>query len=106
MLSTNKTAKGQFIAIAAASMMALLVAAPVIAIALHWLSPDVAVLKHLWQTQIVQLLINTLLLALGVGITATVIGVSSALLVSLFNFKGRKLIEWLLVLPLDRKSVV
>jgi len=81
-------------------LMALLVAAPILAIALHWVDPDLSQLSHLWQTQIPQLVLNTLLLALLAGVLASVLGVSSAILVSLFSFKGRAIFEWLLVLPL------
>jgi len=81
-------------------LMALLVAAPIIAIGLHWLNPDFSQLSHLWQTQIPELIVNTLLLALVVGVLASVFGVSSAVLVTLFAFRGRAIFEWLLVLPL------
>ncbi len=86
--------------------MALLVAAPIVAIALHWIAPDVAILSHLWQTQIPHLLANTLILAISVGVLATLFGVSAALLVSLFSFKGRVVFEWLLVLPLAMPAYV
>ncbi|WP_194775067.1 ABC transporter permease [Pararhodonellum marinum] len=43
---------------------------------------------------------NTLLLLIGVALVTFLLGVSTAWLVSNYNFPGRKYFEWLLILPL------
>lgn len=45
-------------------------------------------------------LVNTLLLALGVGVGTLVLGTVTAWLVTMCHLPGRRLLEWLLVLPL------
>jgi iron(III) transport system permease protein len=52
------------------------------------------------------MLINTLVLALGSGLFAGVMGVSFAYIVTFFRFPFRKTFAWLLVLPLAMPSYV
>ena len=61
--------------------------------------PAPPLLGHLVSTVLPRYLINTLLLMLGVGILACLFGISSAWVVSRYDFKGRTLFSWLLILP-------
>ncbi|RMH79296.1 MAG: iron ABC transporter permease [Acidobacteria bacterium] len=63
------------------------------------LTVDPELWVKLYQTRLSVLLPNTLKLLLSVGCLVLLIGVSSAWLVSRYNFPGRRLWEWLLVLP-------
>ena len=81
----------------AVAAMALL---PVVAIL--WLAffPTENIWPHLVATSLPRYLSNTLFLMLGVGISVFVTGVSTAYLVSHYEFPLRRYFEWLLLLPL------
>jgi iron(III) transport system permease protein len=55
---------------------------------------------HLWRTQLVELLANTLALLVGVGVGTLVVGTVLAWLVVHYRFPGRDIFEWALILPL------
>lgn len=55
---------------------------------------------HLVNNLLTSYLINTFVLVFGVGGLAFVVGTISAWLVSVFNFPGRRIFQWALVLPL------
>jgi iron(III) transport system permease protein len=61
---------------------------------------------HLWRTQLVELTINTLALVTGVGLGTLVIGTALGWLVTSYEFPGRRLFEWLLILPLALPAYV
>jgi iron(III) transport system permease protein len=61
---------------------------------------------HLWRTQLVELVVNTLLLLLGVGAGTLGLGASLAWLVVAHRFPGRNLFEWALMLPLAMPAYV
>src|SRR5690625_5058406 len=56
--------------------------------------------NHLIEHSLPSYFVNSLILLIGVGFSAFVIGVSMAWLVSIYDFPGRKYFEWLLILPL------
>ncbi len=70
------------------------------------LTPRPEVWAHLWQTQLIELLVNTLLLLVGVGIGAGVLGAALAWLVVMHRFPGRSFFEWALLLPLAMPAYV
>ena len=55
--------------------------------------------EHLVDTVLVTYVINTLLLMGGVGGVAIVFGISSAWVISRYDFGGRGVFEWMLLLP-------
>ena len=65
-----------------------------------------AVWERLWATRIPELLFNTVTLAIGVGLTTLVLGVSLAWLVTRYEFTGRRFWELAIVLPLAIPSYV
>lgn len=70
------------------------------------LSADVAVWQRLWATRIPELLTNTVSLAATVSVLTLILGVSTAWIVTRFDFPGRALWEVALVLPLAMPTYV
>ncbi len=56
--------------------------------------------SHLLETVLQSYIINSLVLMVGVGLGTFVIGVLCAWLVCLYDFPGRKIFEWALLLPM------
>ncbi|MFC0239660.1 ABC transporter permease [Rhodopseudomonas telluris] len=88
------------IALAIALLTALIVAAPVISLAITALQPAADIWPHLLAYVLPQTLRDTAALLLGVGTLTLLIGTGSAWLVSSHDFVGRSLLLWLLPLPL------
>lgn len=65
-----------------------------------WLEPESEAWAHLLRYRFSEYLANTLLLALWVGLIASLLGVGLAWLVCRFDFPGRRWIEIALALPL------
>ena len=85
---------------AGAMLLALVVASPIVSVALMALAPDEGVWAHLVSTVMPGYLLNTVLLASGVGIGVLTVGIAPAWLVSVCRFPGRGIFEWALLLPL------
>ncbi len=85
---------------ASASVVALLAAIPLLFVVFK--SSELAVSKWglLWQNRVPELLANTLSLSSLVAIGCLLLGVSAAWLVARRDFKGRRVVSWLLILPL------
>jgi iron(III) transport system permease protein len=84
----------------AALLVAALVALPVLTVALHVLLPDEGAWRHIARVLLPGYVRNTLLLVLGTAFGVLALGLSTAWLVSVCRFPGRRLFEWALVLPL------
>ena len=78
----------------------MLVALPILGVALNLTSPRGEVWRHLADTILWELLSNTFWLLVGVGSLAGLMGTVSAWLVATRRFPGRDVFEWALVLPL------
>ena len=72
---------------------------PVAALLLAAFGDSGGLWKHLVDTVLATYVTNTLLLMGGVGIVAIVFGVSSAWVISRYDFAGRDMLEWMLLLP-------
>ncbi len=83
-----------------AVLLALMVAAPLLVLALNWGEIQTDVWRHLAETQLLRLLENTLLLVLGVGCGVVLLGVPLAWLTSTCQFPGRRFFDVALMLPL------
>jgi iron(III) transport system permease protein len=81
-------------------LIALAVATPILAVLSSLATPSVDVWSHLWQTQLAELIGNTVLLLIAVGGGTLVLGTALAWLVVGFDFPGRRVFEWALMLPL------
>lgn len=89
--------------------LAAMVALPVLAVILSWLGWDAAsrqILIEMASTVLPDYAWTTVLLCLAVGLGVTVVGTSAAVLVSLFEFRGRRLAEWALLLPMAMPAYV
>ena len=90
----------------AAAAIAALVAVPLATIAYRAIDPADDTWRHLAATVLPVYVSNTLWLMLGVGIGTIVIGASTAWLVTMYRFPGRRILSWALLLPLAVPSYV
>ena len=72
---------------------------PVAALFLASLGDSGGLWRHLVETVLATYVANTLLLMGGVGVVAIVFGVCSAWVISRYDFAGRAVLEWMLLLP-------
>src|SRR5215470_11582956 len=84
----------------AALVIAGLLVVPIVSVLSSFLTPAGEVWRHLWRTQLVELITNTVLLLVGVGVGTLVVGTGLAWLVVYHRFPGRTFFEWALILPL------
>lgn len=84
----------------ASGIIAAIVLAPLIVVLSFVFSPTDDIWDHLLDTVLVELLINTFWLILGVGAGTAIIGTGLAWLTVVYDFPGRKIFDWALVLPL------
>jgi iron(III) transport system permease protein len=84
-----------------AAVVALLVMVPVLSVIANvFVGGTGETWTHLARTVLPEYIANTLWLCLGVGAGVIVVGVTTAWLVSMYDFPGRSIFEWALVLPL------
>lgn len=86
--------------LSAAAIIGGLVALPVLALAWEALQGSSGLWPHLLAYVLPPALGQTVTLLLGVGVLVTVIGTSTAWLVTAYDFPGRRQLEWALLLPL------
>ncbi|WP_210163165.1 ABC transporter permease [Salinarimonas rosea] len=86
--------------VAATALVAALVLLPILSVASSLLSPRTDVMAHLASTILPDLLTNTGILVLVVGLGTVSIGVVSAWLVTQCRFPFSRAFVWLLLLPL------
>lgn len=84
----------------AAIGIAAVVAVPIATVLSSLAVPSGDVWRHLWRTQLLELIVNTLLLLVGVGTGTLLVGGGLAWLVVFHRFPGRAVLEWALILPL------
>ncbi|MEM9689757.1 MAG: iron ABC transporter permease, partial [Pseudomonadota bacterium] len=89
-----------------AIVIAIVVAAPIIAIALSAVAPADAAWQQIASTVLPSYVGNTLLLMLLVAALAGLIGIATAWLVASCDFPGRATFAWMLVLPLAAPAYV
>jgi iron(III) transport system permease protein len=76
------------------------VSIPVLVVLSHIFVPTGDVWRHLADTLLASYVTNSIWLMLGVGSGTLLIGVSSAWLVTMCSFPGRRQFEWALLLPM------
>lgn len=84
----------------ASGVIAGVVAAPILVVALAWLTPAGDVWRHLVHTVLGELLRHTAVLMFGVGWGVFVLGAGLAWLIAMCEFPGRRVFDWALMLPL------
>jgi iron(III) transport system permease protein len=72
---------------------------PVLALFIAALGDSGGLWNHLVETVLATYVINTVFLMVGVGGVAIIFGVSSAWVISRYDFTGRAVLEWMLLLP-------
>ena len=90
----------------AAAAIGMFVAIPVGSVLLTALGPSDGIWSHLVSTVLWVYVGNTLWLMLGVGVGTIVIGTSTAWLVTMYRFPGRRVLSWALLLPLAVPSYI
>ncbi len=89
--------------------LCLLLALPVLGVLAAWAALDaaaLAVLRHQMQTVLPEYALQSAGLAVCVGLGVMLLGSATAVLVTLFDFRGRRSFEWALLLPLAMPAYV
>jgi iron(III) transport system permease protein len=89
--------------------LALMLTVPVLALAGSWLAWDAAaqdVLVQMAQTVLPEYAWTTVVLCVAVALGVASVGLVSATAVTLFDFPGRRWLEWALLLPLAMPAYV
>ena len=81
------------------ALIALIIIAPVLAIFYSAFLGDTSLWPHLFSTVLPRYTYNTLILMLGVGSLSLIFGVSTAWVITRFNFPFKSIFEWALLLP-------
>lgn len=92
--------------LAAACAIALLVLMPIAALLLAALGGDGALWSHLLTYILPPTLLDTAVLLAGVGALVMVLGTGTAWLVTAYDFRGRRLFDWALLLPLAMPTYI
>lgn len=85
---------------AALTAVAAALAAPVTVVAWSLTDPDTAIWRQLWRTRLPGMLRDTVTLSVAVLAGTLVLGTALAWLVTAYEFRGRRVLGWLLVTPL------
>jgi iron(III) transport system permease protein len=80
-------------------VLALILLAPILSVFAAAAGDSEGLWAHLFETVLPRYVANTLILMAGVGALSLVFGVSTAWVVTRYDFFGRRILEWMLVLP-------
>jgi iron(III) transport system permease protein len=80
-------------------LLCALILGPVLAVLVAAWGDSGGLWSHLYDTVLRRYISNTLILMAGVGVVAIGFGVSSAWVISRYDFAGRRILEWVLLLP-------
>jgi iron(III) transport system permease protein len=83
-----------------ALVMAIVVLLPIAAVIWFALTPTKNIWPHLLATTLPRYLSNTVVLMLSVGFLTAIIGTSTAWVVAMYSFAGRRWLQWGLLMPL------
>jgi iron(III) transport system permease protein len=100
---------GRWLPQAALLLFALMLALPVLALAVSWLQFDAEaqdVLRQMLDTVLPEYTWTSVVLCVAVALAVAVVGMATASAVTLFDFAGRRVFEWLLLLPLAMPAYV
>lgn len=104
--ASRRRATGSSAWLVGAVLLSATLAAPLALLASVALTPTPAVWRHLWQTRLPGMLASTASLVAAVGLGTLVLGAGLAWLVTAYRFPGRRLMSWLLALPLAMPAYV
>jgi iron(III) transport system permease protein len=80
-------------------LLAVILIGPIVAVFVAATGDTGGLWRHLFSTVLPRYVANTLVLMAGVGALTLVIGVSTAWIVTRWDFPGRRVVEWSLLLP-------
>ena len=106
---TKRTKRGRFalrVLLCAFALVLLLPILAVIASVLQWNGESAQILQEMSQTVLPDYAITSLMLCILVAIGVAVVGMATAIAVTLFEFAGRKTFEWALLLPIAMPAYV
>ena len=103
LLLGNKSSKGWFITIILISSMIVL---PLLVVLQFNFQPRTDTWQHLLDYVLIEYVKNSLILAIGVAIGTFIIGVPAAWLCAMYQFPGKRLLEFLLLLPLAMPAYI
>lgn len=83
-----------------ALVIVILVTIPILTLITNIFGPPGDSWEHLKENLLYSYFVNTLALLAGVALCTFILGVSTAWIISSYNFPGRRYFEWLLILPL------
>ena len=86
--------------------VAALVATPIIFTLYSAINVDAQLWIRLYDTRLKIILPNTIKLLISVGIMTALVGVITAWIVTRYDFKGKRIWEWALILPLAMPGYV
>lgn len=87
------------------ALIAVVVAGPLVALPLSFLG-EADAFDSIARTLLPEALRTSVLLGLGVGASTLLVGGGLALLISFYDFPGRKILDWALVLPMAMPGYV
>ncbi|WP_245985977.1 ABC transporter permease [Azospirillum thermophilum] len=90
----------------AALLLALLIAAPIVAVFAQSVADTGGLWRHMADTVLTDYVVNTLILLGIVGCVTLVAGVAAAWTVTMHAFPGRGVLQWVLLLPLAMPAYV
>ncbi|MBU3003000.1 ABC transporter permease [Paraglaciecola arctica] len=68
--------------------------------------PQTEIWQHLYSTVLADYIVNSLILAFGVGLIVIVIGTVLAWCIARYEFTGRKQLQWLVLLPMAMPAYI
>ena len=82
-----------------ATFLALIIIAPILGVFYSAFLGDTSLWPHLFSTVLPRYIYNTVILMIGVGFLSLIFGISTAWVVTRYNFFGKFFFEWALLLP-------
>ena len=84
----------------------IILAAPIGLVFVSVFFPQTEIWQHLYSTVLSDYIVNSLVLAFGVGFLVIVIGTVLAWCIARYEFAGRKQIQWLILLPMAMPAYI
>ncbi len=104
--SASKSWSGERNWLAASALVVALVLAPVVSLAFIAAQGSGNLWPHILAFVLPQALRETVILLLGVGVVVITLGASLAWLVTAYDFPGRRVLDWALLLPLATPTYI
>jgi iron(III) transport system permease protein len=84
----------------------LILAAPIVLVFASVFFPETEIWQHLYSTVLTDYVVNSLVLAFGVGSIVIVIGTVLAWCIARYEFTGRRQLQWLILLPMAMPAYI